>query len=901
MITLYDDQERASSVDFRRVELDWAATVAERFRDVDRVGIIAPTSLAGIGFWKAVLVAGKTPILLQYPTPKLSRVYWLREIHQAIDTLGVEGLGYWSRHADPEVDLARVDLSRPARVDQTSPSIAFAEGRLAQLSSGTTGFRKGIALRMADVIAHVEAYNQTLQLGAEDCIVSWLPLYHDMGFIAAFLMPLILGIRAVMVDPITWVRRPELILDLIERHRGTVCYMPNFGFEVLARHARRQYDLGAMRRWVSCSEPTRLGTVEHFLEATRASPDTVSNCYAMAENIFAVTQSVGLSARDFAGSSVVSCGAPIPGVDVKVVEGEVWVRSAYSLRNYEGGASITDAEGYYPTGDVGELIDGQLYILGRTRDVMIHAGRKIVLSDVDYLAGQLLPSNAGRIATVPAYNALLGTDEPVCLIEDPKYWARNRESDLRARLKAEAGLDPGQLEFIAPGFVTKTSSGKINRRLTSEHWVALDQSRKRRRRARADQRQALFEELGQHFVGLDRELPLDEQLDSLGLVNVELMMREFGVDAPTSKSLREIEQLSLGDDNGPTAPVLNVVSLFDADRMLALMPPVLTALGQALGVSIHYEHVCCPPAPILLSDLAFEDQFMIRDPRAGVYDGLSSSLEALRQADLVIADDMVQLAWPAVYSTHYPRLNERFQGDPNSECLCLRWARYSDRNHLIATSLVASVDIKPELANEALDDLEAYLGVPVVRVALTKQFAAHTAHWQVRHLEACASALILRAAETQLDNQRLAEQVFAGLVDASKRARRQQGPAGRRWHMSDQQHWCSWLVAREAIDFVLDRYDSFLVLGKRASIPYLSNEAARRGKMLTFRSDLECPSGDYDCVLQTGSWGRPVTDKPVFPLMIAGWDGPANVSAQIAAAAPLQSANPIRSGRVKPL
>jgi acyl-CoA synthetase (AMP-forming)/AMP-acid ligase II len=903
-ITIYDAAgETPVELDFAAVHGEWLSTIVETFPSANRIGIIAPTSVEGIGVWKAILMAGKTPIMLQYPTPKLSRAYWQREVGHAIETLGVDGVAHWGPQAAPGGSIPKLDIMRATASRSKPPLRSFADGVMTQLSSGTTGFRKGVPLSVEHVMTHVQDYNQVLNLGGDDCIVSWLPLYHDMGFIAAFLMPMILGVRLVLVDPVTWTRRPELLFELIERHRGTLCYMPNFGFEVMARRARsRSYDLSSMRRWVSCSEPTRIESMKRFASAIDADERRIDNCYAMAENIFAVTQSAGLAIQRFGEADAVSCGPAIPGVSLRVVEGEVWVRSAYSLDRYEGGQPIVDEDGFYPTGDLGEIVDGQLYVLGRKRDVMIHAGRKLILSDVDHEVGNLVPGSAGRIATVSAFNPLLGTDEPVCLIEDDRYWTKNRDQRGIGAIRSEAGLDQGRVEFVAPGFITKTSSGKINRLLTGEHWRQTSASRKSRRPAQRGRIERLRDEIKDMFPGIVPGLPFDQQLDSLGLVNVSLLLSEYGIEDGLSLSLSELHLSAESATDHAIGPVLNVVSLFDGDWFLGVMQPVLDAVGKHLGVSIRYTHVCCPPAPILLADLTFEEQFGVRDHRVGVYDGVHAALGAVRSADLIIVDDMVQMAWPASSDTHYPRISHRFEPEPRSANLCVRWARYSERNHLIATELVPSGEITPALANRALDDLEDYLGTPILRVALTQQFAAHTENWHVRFLRACAFALIRQAAETKLDYNALAQELFAGIVRACNGLRVRKDAIGHRWQMSDQAHWCSWLVDPALVDFVLDRYNSFLVLGKRASIPYLSNEAVRRGKSLTFRSDLLCPpSDDYECVLQTGSWGRPATGKPIFPLMLAGWgDAPANVPGSVAAQAPVGTVSPHLSKRLQP-
>jgi acyl-CoA synthetase (AMP-forming)/AMP-acid ligase II len=901
LLVYRDDDRDGTEIDFETAGTAWLGVVLNHFESCSRIGIIAPTSVEGIAFWKAVLLAGKTPIMLQYPTNKLARTYWRREISSAVEVLGIDAIGYWGPLADPDLALPKLDLQQPRTAAFASPVRGFLDGHLTQLSSGTTGFRKGVSVTMADVLTHVQDYNQVLRLGPEDCVVSWLPLYHDMGFIATFLMPLLLRSRLVLVDPVTWVRRPELLFELIERHRGTICFMPNFGFEVTARRVKGQaFDLSSMRQWISCSEPTRLKTMQRFADVARAEETRIANCYAMAENVFAVTQSEGISSVKLGNTEVVSCGKPIPGVALKIIDGEVWVHSNYSLTTYEGGQSVADADGYFPTGDIGELIDGQLYLIGRKRDVMIHAGRKIILSDVDHDVGGVVPQSAGRITTVPTYNPILGTGDPVCLIEDPRYWRKNRDAELLASIRSETGLDQGRVEFVAPGFITKTSSGKVNRGLTATHWSAKSTAQPRRFTLRAfDRLKAVVLDL---FPGITPDKPFDEQLDSLGLVNLSLLLSEYGLEPSPSKSLNELRLAEDRSSEEPTGPVIRVVSLFDGNLLGISTVQVLKKLSEEMGLTIQYDHVCCPPAPILLEDLIFDAQFRARDDRIEPYDGLRAALAAIRSADLIIVDDLVQMGWPAINDGHYPKISHRFEAAPRSDLLGVRWARYSERNHLIATELTPSDEITPAVANRAIDDLEDYLGVPILRVALARQFAQQTKDWHIHHSADCVELLTsgYDPANPHIDVPALLRSLASGLRDIFGRVQPREGRLVSWFRIIDQPHWCSWLVNPELVDFVLDRYDSFLVLGKQGSIPYLSSRANRRGKSLTYRSDLICPPElDYECVLQTGSWGEPDIDRPLYPLMGAGWgERPANVPKEIADSAPPSTERPITGTRL---
>ena len=205
--------------------------------------------------------------------------------------------------------------------------------------------------------------------------------------------------------------------------------------------------------------------------------------------------------------------------------------------------------------------------------------------------------------------------------------------------------------------------------------------------------------------------------------------------------------------------------------------------------------------------------------------------------------------------------------------------------------MVLGRDLTPEIVNPALDDIEDYLGVPILRLALAPQNLPHTLAWQLRCLDHRLDDFGLdRASRIGVDSTVLEEKLFQALLALYPKLKLRPGPRVDRWIAAEQVHCCGTLANPALVDFVLDRYESFLVLGKPASIPYLSKEADRRGKKLIFRSDLTCPAeGDYDCVLQTGSWGwsPPQTDKPLFQMMEAGWTPQArNVPSEIVDSCP---------------
>jgi len=240
-----------------------------------------------------------------------------------------------------------------------------------QHSSGTTGLQKGVALSHTAALNHLRSYREALQLSSDDVIVSWLPLYHDMGLIAGFLIPLVEGIPLVLMSPFDWVSHPAMLLRALDEYKGTLCWLPNFAYQHCARRIRKRdtegIDLSGVRAFINCSEPVHHSSHMSFLErfeANGARADQLAVSYAMAENTFAVTQTpvgrppvidiVDRAALENEQKAApiepdaptaqinVSCGPPIANVEVRVLDaggndlserglGELAVRSDFML------------------------------------------------------------------------------------------------------------------------------------------------------------------------------------------------------------------------------------------------------------------------------------------------------------------------------------------------------------------------------------------------------------------------------------------------------------------------------------------------------------------------------------------------------------------------------------------
>ncbi|UCG25550.1 MAG: AMP-binding protein, partial [Chloroflexota bacterium] len=298
-----------------------------------------------------------------------------------------------TRLAAAVVENRFVDLA-PYRPDPGQ--IAFL-----QHSSGTTGLQKGVALSHRAALNQLASYAVALDLTGSDVVVSWLPLYHDMGLIAGFLLPLFQGLPLVLMSPFDWVRHPALLLRAIHDHRGSLCWLPNFAYNHCARRIRARdlegLSLASMRAFVNCSEPVRDDSHRLFLDRFTAldlRPEMLSVSYAMAENTFAVTQTpigreplldiidqIALeesrSARPVERQhdralTMVSCGPPIYGTEVRVLDddgrvledrlvGQMAIRGDSMLSGYYKRPDLQPfQDGWYLTGDMGYLAGDQV-------------------------------------------------------------------------------------------------------------------------------------------------------------------------------------------------------------------------------------------------------------------------------------------------------------------------------------------------------------------------------------------------------------------------------------------------------------------------------------------------------------------------------------------------------------
>lgn len=378
-----------------------------------------------------------------------------------------------------------------------------------QFSSGSTSDPKGIVATQSSVMANCQAIIQDgIRIGPDDRLVSWLPLYHDMGMVGFFMVPLCAQISVDYISPTSFARRPTTWLKLISQNRGTITYSPSFGYELCTRRYRGEpLDLSCLRTAGIGGDMVRNDALAGFADTFAASGFDASAfvaSYGLAEVTLAVSFApLGTGLRldridsgrmQTSGRAVpetelakpgtqirtfVSCGRPLQSLEMRIVDkddqsladrqiGRIIVRGPSIASGYfragEDLAAITNAQGWLETGDLGYWLDGEVVITGRSKDLILWNGRNIWPQDIEWMAQKAGDKNISRAAAFELQEAD-GTPRIMLLAE---CWSR--EPDVRAELirdiaaatRASTGA-PVTVELVAVRTLPMTSSGKLSR------------------------------------------------------------------------------------------------------------------------------------------------------------------------------------------------------------------------------------------------------------------------------------------------------------------------------------------------------------------------------------------------------------------------------------------------------
>jgi acyl-CoA synthetase (AMP-forming)/AMP-acid ligase II len=379
------------------------------------------------------------------------------------------------RHVLEPQDL-EVDGPAPAL-----PTIADTDTAFIQYTSGSTGSPRGVVLSHANVTQTVAFMAEAAQLTREDVVVSWLPLYHDMGLIGCAFTPPSIGAPLWLLPPD--LKNPRTWLELVTRVKASFTVSPDFGFRNCVRNINDTtgIDLSSLKQALSGAEPVRLSTIEAF-EKKFNSPNVITPCYGLAEATLAVAiwpRKTPL--RLDTSGKFLSVGHPCKGVLVRIadeagpvgpgVEGEICVKSPGIMQGYyknpEATRRVLSPDGWLRTGDLGFLdSEGFLFISGRLKDLIILGGANLVPTDIEEIVDHV---PGVRYSAAVGIESLRTGSQRLHVVAEVREGADDTESlsglvrEIIQRVHRGGGHRPARVLLVKPSTIPKTSSGKIQR------------------------------------------------------------------------------------------------------------------------------------------------------------------------------------------------------------------------------------------------------------------------------------------------------------------------------------------------------------------------------------------------------------------------------------------------------
>jgi fatty-acyl-CoA synthase len=524
-----DEQESVTFAEFRRRASSQAAELRNQGMGIgDRVVIIMPQGIDAMSAFVGAMMAGAVPAFLAYPNFKVEPAKYRSGLAGVTANLGAK-LVLVDKDFPDEM-LGHVSLNEKTRVLRAVSINSAQEEKFLELkssgtdlafiqhSAGTTGLQKGVALTHAGVLRQIEYLGCALKIDPRaDRIYSWLPLYHDMGLIACFILPIVCHLPVVMQSPLDWVMHPETMLQIISEHKCTLAWLPNFAFQFVPRRTPQdrwqRYDLSSVRALINCSEPVQASSMDEFHSAFAAiglKSTALQSSYAMAENVFAVTQSdfshgsaapriwadrqafrtrheIMPVAKETRGAvCFMSSGRLLPNHEIRIVSdtgvelppgqaGEILVKSDCLFEGYYNRPDLTAkalVDGWYRTGDLAFLLDGELYVIGRKKDLIIVGGENLYPQDIEEIVGACPSVHDGRAIAMGLYNPDLGTEDIVVVAEVERGElladAVEIEQDIRSRVVAGLGIAVRRIVLKPPKWIVKSTAGKPARSATRD-------------------------------------------------------------------------------------------------------------------------------------------------------------------------------------------------------------------------------------------------------------------------------------------------------------------------------------------------------------------------------------------------------------------------------------------------
>jgi acyl-CoA synthetase (AMP-forming)/AMP-acid ligase II len=501
-------------------------------RKGDRAALIIPDAFDFVLTFLGAVAMGIVPVPL-YPPLALARLDAYLETTArilaaasadlVITTSQVEKVLWSVIPKVPSVrDLVTVEkLLAQKEPAEPAPQVGPSDPVFLQFTSGSTAAPKGVIVTHQSLLANARAImHDGLRSDPDqgDKGISWLPLYHDMGLIGFVLSPLLNGVPIVYIPTLAFVRRPTLWLDVVSRHRATLTFAPNFAFARVTKRATEadlgRWDLSCLRVVGCGAEPIHPGTMRAFVDKFARCglrPQTLLPCYGMAEATLAMTfvglddemrvdtidadlchrerraQPTRKNGSPAEPLELVSCGRPFPGHEIAVFDqegrrvperciGEIRFRgpsvAGGYFRNPDATRESFGADGWLRTGDLGYLADGEVFISGRQKDILIVHGRNYYPQSIEWQVEDVPGIRKGNVVAFSVPGA--DTEEVVVVAETGETDPEKRVEvarQVKAHLNRALSLAPGDVVLLGVGELPKTTSGKLQRRKTREQYL----------------------------------------------------------------------------------------------------------------------------------------------------------------------------------------------------------------------------------------------------------------------------------------------------------------------------------------------------------------------------------------------------------------------------------------------
>lgn len=521
-ITLYRDQDDGQKITFQDLKSS-AETMAGGLQHYglkpsQTVAIMLPTGRDYFISFFAILIAGGIPVPLYPPARRaqleehLHRHQRILENCQAVMLITVDEDKSVADILTSQLDsLQRVVSPKQLVVTEGSllrPKLSGQDIAFLQYTSGSTGTPKGVVLTHHNLLSNVHAMGERIGAKSSDVYVSWLPLYHDMGLIGAWFGSLYYSMHLVVMSPLSFLARPSRWFSALHQYRGTLTGAPNFAYELCMQRIKgnmlNEFDLSSVRCMFNGAEPIAPSTLLRFNQMFKPcglAESAMQPVYGLAECSVGLTfpnirrsplidqinritfMKTGLAepvevlsnSLQFAG-----CGVPLTGHEIRVVDingrelperqqGRLEFRgpsttSGY-FRNPEQSRKLFHGD-WLDSGDLAYIANGELFITGRIKDIIIHAGRNIYPHELEHSVGVLKGIRNGCVAVFGSHDQLSGTERLIVLAESKIQNSEVREQlifEINKIATALIGSPADEVVLVAPHTVLKTSSGKIRR------------------------------------------------------------------------------------------------------------------------------------------------------------------------------------------------------------------------------------------------------------------------------------------------------------------------------------------------------------------------------------------------------------------------------------------------------